>query len=66
LEIKGAPFQVRPPNFSRVGWILIKEMHSLGFEKYHISKNFAGGGLFFVFAYLLSQFSKNFPPAVDI
>ena len=40
MEIRGAIFQVRPPIFSRGvwGWILIKEMHSSGFEKYHISK----------------------------
>ena len=34
-------------------------MHSPGFEKCHIIKHFACGGLlFFVFAYLMSQFSK--------
>ena len=61
LEIKRAPFQVRQPNFSRGGWILIKEMHSPGFEKYRISKFLACGGLFlFVFAYLMNQFSKFF------
>ena len=44
LEIKRAPSQIRPPNFSRGrGWILIKEMHFPGFEKYHISKNARGG-----------------------
>ena len=58
LEIKGAPFQVRPPNFSRGGWTLIKEMHSPGFEKYHILKFFACGSL--LFAYLMTQFSKIF------
>ena len=36
LKIKEAPFQVRPPYFSRGDWILKKEMHSPGFEKYYI------------------------------
>ena len=37
----------------------MKEMLSPGFEKYHFSKIFACGGLlFFVFAYLMGQFSK--------
>ena len=67
LEIKGVPFQVRPPNYSRGGWILIKDMHSPGFEKYYVSKKVAYGGLlFFVFCIFDESIFKKFSPAAGV
>ena len=62
-EIKGAPFQIRHLIFQGGldSQFFIKEMHSPGFEKDHISTIFACGGLLFlVFEYFMNKFSNIF------
>ena len=40
IEIQGAPFVIRPPNFSRGVWIFVIKMQSPGFKMCQNSKNF--------------------------
>ena len=59
MEIQGASFQVRPSNFSRGGWILIKEMYSPGLEKYHVSNCSTAAGIYATFSHYCGQYISN-------
>ena len=64
FEIQGAPFVIRPPNFSRGDWIFIMKMQFSGFKKVPNFKKFRlRRAIVLCFYIIISFFKKNSPAA---